>query len=162
MADDYIDIENNKLIDSETRLRLVTHLAELIGLKADDVNILLFMALGDVRETATKPEMLKHIKLPRVTAKYNTKRLRELCSMMADRMKELDQYGILNTTAKEVMKKSRNGEYITLFGMEILPYVYVNTWKMLSYKQDYIVSTLMGLKEALDTTIEFLGIEKVD
>lgn len=150
----------DKIIDSELRVQIIGHLAEMIGLNDDDLMVLWYLIMGDVKDIASPQEILKKIKLPRVRGKYNEKRMKELATMMADRMKELDQYGIIDLDANEIRKNSKNGQYITILGVEMMPLVYVNIWRMLSVKQQYMVDTLLGIKEAIDIIIKFLQIEK--
>lgn len=155
------EIQHDRIIDSETRLQIVGMLTELTGMSQDDTALLFFLAMGDVKDVASQKEVLKRVKLPRVRSKYNRNRIRELATMMADRMKEMDQYGILDLkTDPKILKESWNGEYITVFGVKVLPWVYHNIWRMLYVKQDYMIDTILGLKEALDAIVKFLQIEK--
>ena len=151
-----------KIHDSETRIRGIHHLAELINLSNEDLTLLMFLVMGDPADNASLKDVLQRVKLPRVNAKYSSERLRYLCSLLADRMKDLDSYGVLNMQLDKVEKMSLNGEYMSLYGMDIMPLIYVNTWKMLSYKQDYVITTLLGLKEALDILLNFLDVSPVE
>lgn len=158
---DEIDIPLGKLTDSETRMRLIMDFGKAIGLEHDDIITVMFLALGDVNDVSPLNSILKKVRLPKAKSKYNREKMFSLASMLADRMKELDQYGILTVNPEQVLKRTRNGEYITVFGMETTPLVYHNVWRMLSVKQEYMADTLLGIKEALDLLIKFLQIEQI-
>lgn len=152
-------VEHSQLVDYENRIKTISTLAEMIGLNKEDALLLMFLTFGDTAENASLPDVIKKIKLPNVKGKYNKEKMKRYCRLIANRLKELDNYGIVDLDREAVLRMSRNKEYITVFGMEIIPIVYYNIYHLLVENPDYFVNVILGIKQSLDIIVKFLDIE---
>ena len=151
-----VEIDKRDMVDFSNRMSTAVQIGNSIGLNRDDMSLLLFILMGDAKE-GNLNDILKKVKLPRVAKGYNREKLRKYCSMIAERMKEIDNYGILSMDKKELIRMSKNNEYITIFGMQVLPMVYADIYRILSINSDYAISTFLGIYEALGKILEFTG-----
>ena len=151
-----VEIDKRDMVDFSNRMSTAVQIGNSIGLGRDDMSILLFVLMGD-RKEGNLNEILKKVKLPRAKATYDRDKLRKYCTMLAERMKELDNYGILSIDKHELLRMSKNKEYITIFGMQVLPNVYADIYRILSVNPDYAISTFLGIYEALGKILEFTG-----
>ncbi len=150
-----IEIHQKDMTDFSNRMSTAVQIGNSIGLARDDMSLLLFVLMGDAKE-GNLNEILKKVKLPRVHKGYSREKLRKYCTMLAERMKEIDSYGILSMDKNELIRMSKNGEYITVFGMQVLPMVYADIYRILSLNPDYAISTFLGIYEALGKVLEFM------
>lgn len=154
-----IEVDKKDAVDYSNRLGSVLSIGNSIGLNRDDMALVLFILMGDAKD-GNLNEILKKAKLPRVNANYDKAKLRKYCTMLAERLKELDNYGILSMEKKEIIRMSKNKEYLTIFGIQILPNIYADIYRILSVNPDYAISTFLGVYEALGKILDFLGVKK--
>lgn len=160
-----VQIEHKQIHDYSMRLRTLTDLAKNMGISEDEMLILMFAVMGDLEDEdkIMLSNILKKVHLPRVKAKYNTDKLKRLIELLNRQLKSYaEDYGILNLETQEVLRMSRNGEYITVYGMKVLPYTLHRVIDLLDRNPDYAISILLGIYEALGRILKFLGVEKIE
>lgn len=162
---DKVQIEHKQIHDYSMRLRTIMDMGKSMGLSEEETALLMFAVMGDLEdeEKLRVPDVLKKIKLPRVKAKYKTEKLKRWIELLNRQLKAYaEDYGILDLETKEVLRMSRNGEYITVFGVKVLPYTLHRLIDLLDRNPDYAISVLLGIYEALGKILKFLGVEKVE
>ena len=158
-----IEIAHKQIHDYSMRLRTIAEIGNSIGLSKDETTILMFAVMGDLDKDYKLSEILKKVKLPQVNAKYNTEKLKKYIKYLNRQLKSIaNDYGILDLEKGEVLRKSRNGEYITAFGLQVTPYTLQRMIKLLDRAPDYAISTMLGIYEALGKILKFLDVEKED
>ena len=160
-----VKIEHKQIHDYSMRLRTIMDIGKSMGLSEEETALLMFAVMGDLEdeEKLRVPDVLKKIKLPRVKAKYKTEKLKRWIELLNRQLKAYaEDYGILDLETKEVLRMSRNGEYITVFGVKVLPYTLHRLIDLLDRNPDYAISVLLGIYEALGKILKFLGVEKVE
>ncbi len=152
-------IEHDRLLDDSVRFSAMAAIAKQMNLTKEDLTILYFCVMGDLREDTDLDRVLKKVRLPQKSVNVDRHRVNIYLGLLKSRMKELDKYGILDLEVNEVMKKSRNGEYMTIFGIKVIPMIYYQFYDALDKHPDYVVGTMIGIRDALDIILEFLGVD---
>lgn len=160
MENEKININKNDITDYENRINGILEISKLMNINNDDIKLLLFMAMGDVKDNVTLTDILAKVKLPRIKSKYNKDKLRQYCTILANRMRELDNYGILDLDGKELLRRTKNKEYLTIYGIQILPLVYADIYRILSTNPDYAINTLLGIYASLGQILKYLEVLK--
>lgn len=149
-------IDQEKLVDYSTRFKSLATLMSEMNLSSGDQTILFFAIMGVPDPDAKISDILKKITLPVHPMKADPEKINMWRDLIVERMRELDNYGILDLEQQDVVKHSRNGKYLTLLGMKIIPMTYWEFYRILMKNPEYAVSVLAGIRDALDVILEFL------
>jgi len=161
MSKKEVFVKHEQIHDYSMRLRTLSEVLNATGLTEDDFMVLSYIVMGDLKENPDLKDVLKRVHLPRVKAKYNTEKLKELIALITERLKEIEkEYGIIDLEDRRILKMSRNGEYLTLFGVKVVPYTLRKMRKLLERNPDYAVYTMLGVYESLKVILEFLEVDQ--
>ena len=158
-----IEIKHKQIHDYSLRMRTIYEVGRSLELSDDDVTLLLFASMGDLQDEdkILLSNVIKKIHLPKVSAKYNTEKLKRMIKLLNNQLKSIaNDYGILKLEDKEIIRRSRNGEYVTIFGVRMIPYTLKRVIALLDRNPDYAVSILLGIYESLGKILKFLEVDK--
>ena len=156
-------IEHDQLIDDELRMSLIADLSHNIGLSNDDTLILLFSVLGD-KQSRNISSVLKKIHFIKREIRLNDEKVRAWIDLISIRIKEFDLEGIIDfDSGKAIIKKdTQTGDYLTIFGLKLMPKVYAGFLNVLASNPYYVISTLVNIRNSLDDILKFLEVEEHD
>ena len=161
LTDEEFNAIKGDIYDFQNRETILIKIGERIGLSGDDLTVLLFSVMGNVSNEDPKLEhVLKKIKLPKVDfeVKYNKKKLKGYIKMLRNQLKEFEDYWIIHIGSRSILKESKNGKYITAFGLSVPYVIYQSIIRILEEKPEYAMKTFLGIYESMGEILEFLGV----
>ena len=163
-------IRPSDITDSSTRVMAMINLAEAVGLSKDDMQILAFAFLGDVKDGSLL-NILQKTHLPKGDiSHYNKQKLVLFAKQIAKRMMKFDEYGVLNMNPDgrininkpEIIKLAKENKYFTVFGVKVLPVLYAGVLEIMARNPEYVLKTFVGIRDALNVILDFVEAKSND
>lgn len=145
----------NDIYDSSNRTSLIFSVGKSMGLSEEDMELLVFMALGNTGG-GNLPEILRKMKLPKADFEYDKDKLEKYREHILKQMKDFDHYGILDMSQNEINKMAVNHKWLTVYSAKIDPVIYMSVYRLLKEKPEYVVSVMAGIRNALDVILNFI------
>jgi len=149
------------IYDYENRLHIINEFAKMIGLDDELINILAFISMGNVFSNPSLPDVLKKTKIPVVPVEYDKDKLKKWQEYLVRELKAIDKYGVLDMSKMEILKATKNGKYLTILSVKILPLIYMSVLSIIEKNPQYILSVMYGVYKALEKILMFLGATEV-
>jgi len=146
--------------DFSNRTHSLVQIAKLIGLPDTDIEILLFLAMGNPEDKTNLPDILKKISVPKVkVSEYNKEKLERYMKMLKNALMTWNNATVVDVASAKVSTLGSNDFITTPYGFQLSKIVYNSILHQLDKSPDYVLSVVLGVYKAMEEILKFLGVD---